>query len=529
MSTPLSLFDELTRQIDLRFPVTELLGNLLRTVGHDVCLTKRNLHSSYWTVSRARDVCDQINTLAARAGDGDSWEIFDKYTAMIVTLEKILMDFLPVAETESAATKLPAAITIQEDLKFIDSWRLNRTALHDIAQKLIDSEHFRGDNSADSSSEIKAIQRHDDNVLLQTFSSALLHHEVELIKNIPLAKQYVGTIRKQLAGIQTMLAAAPETLDNGVRVYSIQTAMILEIVTSGRDKQLAVRLQTAETWTRAVTLVNTVEKHLKDSNLLPADLEKAWNDFRFYLEHPPAPAVDPPNLPTAVKLPDSYKNLRTLISKIRRPYYAQGVTLISGCFELAQKFNSKKTSETLLSINRAIDDITTALEKAATVGYDPTQSFVPETDVTSKFDVAVTSVKKCFADYKLDHASFQQRFVKARESDNTRVAQLHERFTSKPIVASVKPETIEVVVTVSNSTSRGTKPTVKTYSVEPTTMLSAILWKEASSGRPEQTNTWRNSGYFSVGTERAGLDTEVGKLPQKDGKRSVKRCTRVQP
>jgi hypothetical protein len=82
----LSLFDELTRQTQ-SFPVTEVLTQLLKVVGHDVCLAKRNLHCSYWTVTRARDICELINALAAKAGEGESWADFDRYTGMILFLE----------------------------------------------------------------------------------------------------------------------------------------------------------------------------------------------------------------------------------------------------------------------------------------------------------------------------------------------------------------------------------------------------------------------------------------------------------
>ncbi|KAJ7114549.1 hypothetical protein C8R43DRAFT_961321 [Mycena crocata] len=138
MSTSLSLFEELTQlNPDLtKFPVTELLAQLLLTVGHDVCLTKRNLHSSYWTVSRGRDLCDEINGLVNGAGDGESWDVFDKYTAMI---PRILVDFSVLAEKESVTTKLPGADNIQAALEFIDSWRNNRKALRDTVQQLLAS------------------------------------------------------------------------------------------------------------------------------------------------------------------------------------------------------------------------------------------------------------------------------------------------------------------------------------------------------------------------------------------------------
>lgn len=94
-TTTLSLFDELTGLTHSGFPVTQLLTRLLQAIGHDVCLAKRNLHSSYWTVSSARNICDFINRLAATAGDGDSWDDFNKYTEMLIWLEKWVLDHAP--------------------------------------------------------------------------------------------------------------------------------------------------------------------------------------------------------------------------------------------------------------------------------------------------------------------------------------------------------------------------------------------------------------------------------------------------
>jgi hypothetical protein len=83
----MSLFEELTALPGPSYPVTSLLGNLLKLVAQDACLTKRNVHSTYLVVSRARDVCQAINTLATTAGDGDSWDDFNTLTRMITSLE----------------------------------------------------------------------------------------------------------------------------------------------------------------------------------------------------------------------------------------------------------------------------------------------------------------------------------------------------------------------------------------------------------------------------------------------------------
>ncbi|KAJ6526188.1 hypothetical protein DFH09DRAFT_171514 [Mycena vulgaris] len=505
MSTPLSLFDELTHQKHAGFPVTEILTRLLQTAGHDVCLIKRNLHSSYWTVSRARDVCDAINELAGKAGDGESWDVFEKYTAMIVSLEQVLLEFSTLAENESGATKLPAATTIQIDLAFIVTWRKNRKALHDTVHKLLASEYLTAGSAPGTLSEIKAVHRHDDGVLLKALSDALGNYTENMAT--PAARQTYPAIRKQLDAIQTALTVAPDDLADDAVVYCMQTAMIMEIVASARDPQVGDRLQSVELWTRAGRLVALAEKHATDVKLPVAALQKEWDEFCAYL-----------TAGVVVALPDTFKDLRTLIVKIRRPYYAQSLALIAGCVGLAPAFNKKKTFQMLTPFNIAIDDTTKALTAAADILYDPT-AFVKDDDVTSAFDTARDSVKKCFQQYKLDSGALEEKFMKARDTDNSRLALLHARFKSKQISFPVQQDSIQLVLTISESGTM--KPTTKTYSVEPSTLLSAILWKEASLRPLKQGNELRSKGFFQLAGKRLSLDSEIMKLPEKDRKRWV--------
>jgi hypothetical protein len=88
MPTPPTLLEELTALNKPGYHVTELLTELLRDVGRDACLVKRNIHSTYFVVSRCRDICDRINTLAATAGEDSDWGDFYKYTATIISLEE---------------------------------------------------------------------------------------------------------------------------------------------------------------------------------------------------------------------------------------------------------------------------------------------------------------------------------------------------------------------------------------------------------------------------------------------------------
>jgi hypothetical protein len=55
----------------------------------------------------------------------------------------LLLEFSLLTDMESASTKLPASNTLQSDLAFVDSWRMNREGLHGTVRQLLDSEHLK--------------------------------------------------------------------------------------------------------------------------------------------------------------------------------------------------------------------------------------------------------------------------------------------------------------------------------------------------------------------------------------------------
>ncbi|KAJ7574823.1 hypothetical protein C8J56DRAFT_1032862 [Mycena floridula] len=505
-----SLFDELTQPKRAGFPVTDFLKQLIQAIGHDVCLSKRNLHSSYWTVSRARDVNDTINSLAAKADQDDSWETFDKYTGMISWLEKILLDFSLLAEKESSATKLPVAGKIHTDLAFIEIWKANRKDLRETVQQLLGSQSLQGDQTS-VSAEIEATYGHDDSALLKAISQLLLGYAAKISSGY--AKSSLVKIQKQIDGMQVKIAAANDkSLSDIVVVYSIQTAMIIEIVASARDPQVAARLNLRELWIKAGSLVDLVEMHVNGSRLEIETLEKAWAEFCSYLTGG-----------ITVELPETYHELRALVTKIRRPYYGQSLALVSGYMELETRFKAKKTLETLNQLNLAIEATITALTAAAQIPYTPNFVFSDNEDISTTFDTAKESVKKCLKDYEVDPATFEAKFIEARKRDIACLDLLQKRLKPMKLLdGSEKQTSLILVLEIVEQVARAPpKSTTKIYSVESTMMLSAVLWKEVSLQPLERRNRMRTKGYFQAGNETLNLETEIGKLPEREGKRRL--------
>lgn len=89
-STPLdfSLYAHLTQFRRTGYPATELIKFLIQAIAHDVCLAKRNSHTLFSAVERARDVYDAINMLIDKVSLEPDWSSYDKYTAMIDPLEE---------------------------------------------------------------------------------------------------------------------------------------------------------------------------------------------------------------------------------------------------------------------------------------------------------------------------------------------------------------------------------------------------------------------------------------------------------
>lgn len=91
MDTPFTLYDDLTKTragTTSDYAATDVIKFLVQTIGHDACSVKRNAQSTYWLVSRARDICDAIHDLIAKVDSENDWTSYNKYTDMIDPLEE---------------------------------------------------------------------------------------------------------------------------------------------------------------------------------------------------------------------------------------------------------------------------------------------------------------------------------------------------------------------------------------------------------------------------------------------------------
>ncbi|KAJ7051301.1 hypothetical protein C8F01DRAFT_1374938 [Mycena amicta] len=510
-ATQLSLFDELTHLTQPGYPVTEVLQQLLQLVGHDVCLSKRNHHAVYWAVSRARDVVDNINALIKVASEGDSWEAYDKYTVMVLWIEKVLLTFSLITEKESIAARFGASENVLEDIAFIEAFRDNRRDLREVLQQLINSGYLTGD-VGDHTKAVKAIQRQDD---LSAFRATIARLR-EYAKNLRSpGKEALTEVIRRLDALHTTLSGAPDTLADDVFLFALQCALLLEIVASRRDKKMAARVQDKELWQKALGWIIVADKHAKDANLSPAGLSGEYSAAVIYITGD-----------ILIEIPEAFKKLRPLVALTRRPYYSQSVAIVAGCAELATTFAKQKTFDRLNPFNAALDQATAALNAAAGVQYNPTVPFVKIDSVSTTFEAAEAAIKQCFQEYQIVSSVWERRMVNSRESDAERLGLLEKRFKgpAKPLPTE---KIVDIVISV---TVPGTKnPTARAYKMDGALTLHAILWKEAAL-RTSVTaaNDVRNKGYFHTPTSgqmsdktALDLDTEIAKLPESQGRKVV--------
>nr|GAT51856.1 predicted protein [Mycena chlorophos] len=512
-ASPLSLFDELTRLTQPGYPVTEVLTKLLHLVGHDVCSTKRNHHAVFWAVSQARDIIDSINGLVKVAGEEDSWDAFDKYTVMILWIEKVLLTFSLIAEKDSIAARFASSEDLVEDVAFVDVYRDNRKELREIVQQLIDSGYLKGEG-ADLAKTIKAINKQDD---VSTFRAAISKLREHLGKLTGSGKDSLAEVLRRLEGLHATLVAGPDTLAEDVFLFAIQLALLLEIVASRRNKKSAERISDKEFWRTALGWITVVEKHAKDPILSTSGLAGEYTACCTYILGD-----------LIAQLPEAFKNLRPLVALTRRPFYLQSVAVVAGCAELATAFNKAKRYDMLDALNLALNRATTALEDAAKVQYDPTIAYTPDKGVITSFQDAEDAIKDCFQSYQLGTQSdtWQRRMRNSQQSDEERLGLLQTRFKApmKPLPTETLVD-IVVAVTVTGSS----KPTQRFYKMDSALTLHALLWKEASLRTSvAAANDVRNASIFFIpSTDKTkaaaplDLDTTIASLPVASGRKYV--------
>lgn len=218
-------------------------------------------------------------------------------------------------------------------------------------------------------------------------------------------------------------------------------------------------------------------------------------------------------------IPYNYWPLRKSLKNVRRPFYAQSCTILEQTRTLAEWFNQKghNTVANLAPLEEAINAVEQALSSAAGV----TESMTAFDDATASaqaakeaFQSAERKLQDCYLHYKIEA---KESLSAAAEQDREQLNRKNLFFRGGLCQAGESQMPIKLVIE-KRSAGHLTK---STYSVEPSTRLSAIFWKEAAKDRTILED-WR---FFDkpVGGDEIPFEfeREVGSLAATKNKRVV--------
>lgn len=69
------------------FPATEPIKYLIGSIGHKIVAFRRCNQVSYLLLSRARDICNDINVIINNFDEDETWESYDKAMDAIAVLK----------------------------------------------------------------------------------------------------------------------------------------------------------------------------------------------------------------------------------------------------------------------------------------------------------------------------------------------------------------------------------------------------------------------------------------------------------
>ncbi|KAI0249014.1 hypothetical protein BJV78DRAFT_1231568 [Lactifluus subvellereus] len=472
-----TLFQSLTHLENQVFPATESIRQLIETIARDVVRFRRNTQISYHFVATATSVCDEINALIRKVDENDDWDSYDKFTEAIDLLEELLLN-----STETIQDEVQRHFGGHKDIDgYIASatnWAVNRKMLREFLKSFRARPEI-GDLLLmvdDEETEIIEAGKHDDASLLLELHQAIKGHTFRQRAegSVP---QLIESVNDRLADLYALAQA--EVLDDVLAIFTIQTAMlvfgIMDISMDPRaDKNSTHHLKLGHVWVEAHSLlVNFCD--ITEGRSDRSEINKKYDDFLNVLRTIP----DAP-------LPVAYTQLMKQVGKIRQPYHAQALALISLCRFLARHYEDltkeQRTATNVEPLEDTCKETLAALQIAA-ASVSTLRSFemnMPEhARVDNAFTVARTKIQDCFIHFGLvSHWDRYERiFQQAVEKDRSRTAQLGEILRARPSrTLDDTSNLVRVNVKVCDRSPAGDVIRDFSLRVEPETRLRALRW-----------------------------------------------------
>jgi len=515
-----TLYHSLTSIPEPHFPATESIKQLIETIGRDVVRFRRNTQISYNFVYKARASCEAINTLIREVDENDDWDSYDKFTEAVDLLEELLLESTAITQDE-VQRFFGKDKDVETCIASASKWETNREKLRDFLNSVrtqsdigqLLQKETETDNTAEEETEIVEAGKHDDSSFLLELHQSIKNHSFrERAEGSVL--QLIELVNDRLADLYTL--AQSEILDDNLAIFAIKAAMlvsgIMDIsVDPNSDKDRTHHLKQEPVWDEVHRLLNYFYDITEgtDPSVSVADIEARFDDFVHILQTiPEAP------------LPPTYTQLMKQAGKIRRPYYAQALALISLCRFLARHYETltgeEHTATRVEPFEDTCKETLSALQVA--VASEPTlRGFnfdAPENaHVFNAFTAARTSIRDCFEYFELmSHwAHYERIFQQAVEKDRSRTAQLNDLLTARP--SRIPDDTSDLVrVNVQVREGSPTGDIIREFAVgaEPATRLRALRWHISKALEPEDSaRVLRDSTFFvRRGTAMEGVSFE---------------------
>ncbi|KAH9973427.1 hypothetical protein BGW80DRAFT_1307122 [Lactifluus volemus] len=460
-----TLFQSLTQLENHVFPATESIKQLIQTIARDVVRFRRNTQISYHFVARATHVCDEINDLIRKVDENDDWDSYDKFTEAIDILEELLLDSTVTIQDE-VQRHFGGERDIDGYIASATNWENNREKLRSFLTKLRPNSEIWNLLLLDDDEDAEIIEagKHDDASFLLELHQAIKGHSFR--------KAAEGTVPQLIESVNDRLAdlyalAQGEVLENDLTIFTTQTAMlvfgIMDLsMNPSADKNSIHHLKLGPVWVEAHRLLD----HFCDitEGALHSDITT--------------------NMMTSATL--SYTQLMKQVGKIRQPYHAQALALISLCRSLARHYEDltkeQRTATNVEPLEDACKKTLAALQLAAS-SVSMLRSFdmnTPENArVHEEFSAARAKIQDCCSHFGLTSHwdRFERTFQQAVEKDRSRTAQLREILTARPLRSpNDTSNLVRVNVKVRDRDPAGDIIRSFSLDVEPETRLRALRW-----------------------------------------------------
>ncbi|KAI0056747.1 hypothetical protein BV25DRAFT_1842149 [Artomyces pyxidatus] len=495
-----SLFINLTELSATGFPATELIKYLIEAAGHDVVSFRRNTQISYQLVDRTRYICNVINSLIEAVDDDETWDTYDRFTAAVDPLEQLLYKLIEISE-EEAQRYLPSSRSVDDAIVFTENWEVNRRELRAALSKLYDSKVFKDlstdpDPAAFTEEEVAESAKYDDTSYFTELRGFIENHAA-LDTLGGSVQNLLRDINGRLRELQTLLL---DTSSEELTVIAIKSTMLIHGALSISADQLARQeqrdhLKSEPVWQAAAALF----LHLCQSDLASfSALEQEYDAFVRLLR----------SFPTFA-LPDSYTQLMRLAGRIRRPFFAQALALVSLCRLLAAQFEEEdtRTIANAAPMREACDAALAALHSAVSAATDTRIVDVDDLETgaaASAFEAAEAKIEACFAQLERESLWSQhaQQLSEAREKDRAGMTHMNERFAQRPPGATT--ERVRVAVRICEQAPTGRVLLETSLEVEVATRLSALRWSVARQlDRETSARALRRSEFLRIGPDGA--------------------------